>query len=195
MFVRRKKDSKLIGTACLQNLNYERRSIEWGFAIDPELWGYGYILEIQELLKAYVFEVLKINRLYGQTMTKNKRTIQSLKAAGMINEGVAKDYYCKNNEFEDAWLYALTSKDYFKQSNHVFKNTNAELSEIISIVQEVISQSEVDINTSMENNYDWDSMNHMLIISAIEDKFNLKLTPSEITRATSIIKINDIITQ
>ena len=177
----------------MQNLNYERKSIEWGFAIDPNLWGLGYILEIQESLKAYVFEVLKINRLYGKTMSKNERTIQSLKAAGMINEGIAKDFYCKNNEFKDAWLYALTSKDYFKQLNRDFKNTDAELSQIISIVQGIIFQSEVDINTSMENNLDWDSMNHMLIISAIEDKFNLKLTPCEITRATSIRKINDII--
>ena len=48
-FVRSKKDNKLIGTASLQNLNYERKSIEWGFAIDPNLWGLGYILEYKNL--------------------------------------------------------------------------------------------------------------------------------------------------
>ena len=71
--------------------------------------------------------------------------------------------------------------------------THIEISEIIATVQKIIFQSEVDENTSMDNNLDWDSMNHMLIISAIEDRFNLKLTPSEITKATSIKNINDII--
>ncbi len=192
-FIRDKENKNLIGTAGLLNLDYERSSVEWGFGIDPNLWGLGYILEIEETLKHFVFEKLKLNRLYGKTMINNKRTIDSLIATGMINEGIAKDFYCKNNKFIDAWLYALTKKDYINQLKNVVRNTNAELNEIVKIVQKIIFQSEVDINTSMENNLDWDSMNHMLIISAIEDKFNLKFTPSEITKATSIRKINDII--
>ena len=38
------------------NLNYSRKSLEWGYGIDPKLWGKGYILMIQECLKKYVFE-------------------------------------------------------------------------------------------------------------------------------------------
>ena len=94
-FVRRKKDKKLIGTACLQNLDYERRSVEWGYGIDPELWGLGYILEIQESLKYFVLEVLGLNRLYGKTMITNQRTIQSVKVAGMFNGELQKEFIIK----------------------------------------------------------------------------------------------------
>ena len=46
-FVRRVNDKKLLGTACVVNIDYSRKSLEWGYGIDPKLWGKGYILKIQ----------------------------------------------------------------------------------------------------------------------------------------------------
>ena len=111
-FVRRKSDGYLVGTACLVGLNYSRKSIEWGYGIDPELWGSGLILKIQEYLKLYVFETLELNRLHGVTMVENHRTISSALAAGMIHEGILRQYYCKNGVYFDAWQYAMLRKDY-----------------------------------------------------------------------------------
>ena len=54
-------------------------------------------------------------------------------------------------------------------------------------------ESEVDINTSMENNLEWDSMNHMLIVGAVEEKYKIKLSPSEIIKANSIKAIINVI--
>ena len=36
----------------------------------------------------------------------------------------------------------------------------------------------------MENNLEWDSMNHMLIVGAVEEKYKIKLSPSEIIKET-----------
>ena len=83
------------------NINYNRKSTEWGYAVDPDLWGNGYVLKIQEDLKTYVFETLGLNRIYGITMINNKRTIESVLAAGAKHEGIIRDYYCKNNIFID----------------------------------------------------------------------------------------------
>ena len=55
-FVRCIEDDSLIGTARLVNIDYNRKSVEWGYGIDPKLWGEGYVFEIQELLKEYIFE-------------------------------------------------------------------------------------------------------------------------------------------
>ena len=112
-FVRLVSDDSLVGTAGLVNLDYERKSIEWGYGVDPKYWGAGYVLEIQEILKNYVFEVLGLNRLHGVTMVNNQRTIQSLLAAGAKHEGISRDYYCKDGVFIDAWLYSILAKDYF----------------------------------------------------------------------------------
>ena len=49
--IRRKSDNYLIGTAGLIDLNFARQSIEWGYGVDPKLWGKGYILQIQEFLR------------------------------------------------------------------------------------------------------------------------------------------------
>ena len=68
-FVRRKSDDRLIGSAGLIDLNFSRQSIEWGYGIDPDLWGQGYILKIQEALKDYVFNILELNRIHGVTMS------------------------------------------------------------------------------------------------------------------------------
>ena len=77
-FVRRFKDDKMIGTAKLSNIHFSRQSVEWGYGIDPKLWGLGYILDIQQILKEYVFETLKLNRLWGGTRIDNQRTRSSL---------------------------------------------------------------------------------------------------------------------
>ena len=72
----------------LIDLNFGRQSIEWGYGIDPDLWGQGYILQIQEALKEYVFNILELNRIHGVTMSNNLRTIESITAAGMTHEGI-----------------------------------------------------------------------------------------------------------
>ena len=71
-----------------------------------------------------MFEVLGLNRLYGKTMITNQRTIQSIKAAGMFNEGIAKEFYYKDENFIDAWLYALTSKVYFEENKKISNKEN-----------------------------------------------------------------------
>jgi RimJ/RimL family protein N-acetyltransferase len=72
-FVRRKSDFRLVGTARLVNVSHARQSAEWGYGVDPDLWGTGYILQLQAMLKHFVFELLRLNRLSGISMVANQR--------------------------------------------------------------------------------------------------------------------------
>ena len=81
----------MIGTVRLVNIDINRRSVEWGYGINPELWGRGYIFEIQENLKDYIFNKLKLNRLWGKTRIDNDRTKSSLLAAGAKEEGIFRE--------------------------------------------------------------------------------------------------------
>ena len=38
-FIRRQSDDRLVGSAGLIDLNFGRQSIEWGYGVDPDLWG------------------------------------------------------------------------------------------------------------------------------------------------------------
>ena len=187
-FVRRKNDDRLVGTATLVNLNYARQSIEWGYGIDPELWGNGYVLQMQEILKYFVFEVLELNRLHGITMVKNERTIQSVLASGMKHEGVLKDFYCKDGIYYDGWQYGMIAKDYHK-SNVVSSSVLVNMDDIINVVSSVLTEEEITEESSMENTFSWDSLNHMAVIIALKEESSIEFKPGEVYLATTVKKI------
>ena len=186
-FIRRRIDNRLIGTAGLLNISYSRKSTEWGYGVDPELWGNGYILQIQEILKQYVFEILQLNRLDGITMINNERTKSSLIASGMINEGIIRDYYCKNGKFIDGWKYSMLKNEYFLGEKSTFINSSIKFSknDIIKILNEVLDE-DVDEHTTMYNSATWDSINQMNIILKIYEDHKIRLSPIQISNATSV---------
>jgi ribosomal-protein-alanine N-acetyltransferase len=189
-FIRRKSDNKLLGTAGLVNLNFTRKSIEWGYGIDPLFWGEGYILQVQEALKYYVFEELHLNRLEGITMINNERTIASLLNCGMKKEGVLRDYYCKSGVFIDGWKYSMLKREFLDLNIPQLPNNNfkIEQKEIIKILSDILNE-DVNENTTMYNTASWDSINHMNFVIQLYEKFNIKLTPIQISNATSVNSI------
>lgn len=195
-FVRRRSDRYLVGTACLVGLNYSRKSIEWGYGIDPELWGSGYILKIQEYLKRYVFEILDLNRLHGVTMVENSRTISSLLATGMRHEGTLRDFYCKDGIFRDAWQYSMLRREYYEiDSNQCAIKNSYSIEDVIGLVSSVLTDEEVTIDTTMDNSPSWDSFSHMSIMVAISERVGVNLSPSEVMLATSVKAIFSLITK
>lgn len=187
-FVRRKSDDRLVGTAGLVNLNYARQSIEWGYGIDPTLWGYGYVLQIQEALKKFTFEVLELNRLNGITMVENERTIQSVLASGLRHEGILRDFYCKQGVYHDGWQYGMVAKDYHKR-NVISSSVLVSMDDIINVVSSVLTEEKITDESSIENTFSWDSLNHMEIIIALKSQLSIDFSPSEIASSTSIKKI------
>jgi len=190
-FVRRKSDDYLIGSAALVNMNYDRQSIEWGYGINPTLWGYGYVLQIQEALKKFTFEVLELNRLHGVTMVENDRTIQSVLASGMRHEGILRDFYCKQGVYHDGWQYGMISKDYYDAQSKDKQLIESKITkdDIVRVISSVLTEEEVDIHTSMKNTLSWDSLNHMAIIIELKNSLSIEFNPSEIANATSVEKI------
>jgi RimJ/RimL family protein N-acetyltransferase/acyl carrier protein len=194
-FVRRKSDDRLIGSAGLIDLNFGRQSIEWGYGVDPDLWGHGYILKIQEALKDYAFNVLELNRIHGVTMSTNLRTIESISAAGMAYEGTAKEHYCKDGKFIDGWRYGMTRSMYESQQSTIGKSLDKPhlMSSVVSIVASVFPEEEITEKSSMLDISSWDSLGHMLVMVALKEEMNIDLSPSDIADATSIESIVSII--
>jgi len=194
-FVRRKSDDRLIGSAGLIDLNFARQSIEWGYGVDPDFWGQGYVLKIQEVLKEYVFNILELNRIYGVTMSNNLRTIESIRAAGMTHEGIAKEHYCKEGKFIDGWRYGMTRSMYESQKPISGKTLNGSdrLSSIVSLVASVFPEEEITEKSSMFDTDSWDSLGHMQVIIALKEAMNIEFSPFYIAEATSIKSIASII--
>lgn len=189
-FVRRVSDKKLLGTACVVNIDYSRKSLEWGYGIDPNYWGKGYIFQIQECLKKYVFEKLLFNRIYGNSFITNKRAISSLISTGMKEEGIARQHYFKDGKYIDSWMYSMLREDYL-MSNTTFNNDSNSISDekIIEIISRVLENENISINSTMLNTDNWDSLNHMIIIVALKDELNINFLPKDIAKLTSVKSI------
>lgn len=195
-FVRRSGDRRLVGSAGLVNLSYGRQAIEWGYGIDPELWGGGYVLQIQEMLKHYVFTVLELNRLHGVTMVENDRTIASVQAAGMMHEGTARAYYRKNDVYHDGWMYGMVLADYRRQSVVAARAAGKyTISDVIAMVASVLTEDEIGPASTNVNTPSWDSLNHMAIMETVADMTALNLSPSQIMRANSVSSLLAIINE
>ena len=193
-FVRRKIDNKLIGTANFVNINYSRKSLEWGYGIDPKLWGKGYILKIQECLKKYVFETLDYNRLHGVTMISNERTISSILSCGMKKEGLLRDYYFKNGNYIDGWMYSMLKSDYIENTIvKEKKDIQFDQSQIIEFISTIITEEKIDIDSDMDNTYSWDSMTHLYLLTKISEETGLVFSAREIANANSVKSIISII--
>jgi ribosomal-protein-alanine N-acetyltransferase len=193
-FIRRKRDGYLIGSAGLTSLNFERQSVEWGYGIDPELWGEGYILQIMEILKQFVFHILELNRLYGTTMITNHRTIASLLTSGMKQEGVLRQFYCKNGIFVDGWHYAMLQEEYHKSERNLVTSIKLlTVEDSINIIQSVLTEEVINLNSTMHNVSSWDSLNHMSIMIAVTEQTGISLSPSEMMRANSVQTLTRIL--
>ena len=195
-FIRKINDNSLIGTAKFDEINFKRKSLVWGYGIDPNLWGKGYILEIQEILKEYVFEKLKFNRISGTTMLNNDRTKLSLIASGFKEEGILRQYYRNyRGEYFDAWIYSMLSKDYFNNiiKTQIPKNSDISLEKIINIISSELKDERINQKSNMDSVLSWDSLSHLSVIMAIEEKLGLIFSTSEIAKALSVEKIYSII--
>ncbi|MGA1823439.1 MAG: GNAT family N-acetyltransferase [bacterium] len=195
-FVRRIEDKKLIGTIRLVNIEYRRQSVDWGYAISPKYWGQGYILEMQDVVKKYIFEKLHLNRISGITMIDNVKTQSSLLAAGAKQEGILRQYYFQKGRFKDGWIYSILAKDYFAEKGVQFNNIKTkEIDEefIVKIIAETLDNPYVSVHDNICSVENWDSLNHIKVILEVEEKTGYKFSPEEISRATSVHEIYRII--
>jgi len=198
-FIRMIKSNKVIGSIGLVDIDVHRGSAAWGYAIAPEYWGHGYILEVQLLIVSFFFEILNMNRLWGVAIIDNEPTISSVLAAGFQKEGILREYYrLANGKTKDGFIYSLLAKDYYNTREKSPKNEKKiilsldKLKKICASSLD-ISETSVNIDTNMDNVYKWDSLNHILLISMIEKKTGFKFKPYEIACATSVKSILEIV--
>jgi|688.fasta_scaffold24208_9 RimJ/RimL family protein N-acetyltransferase/acyl carrier protein len=198
-----KTNDKLVGSAKLSSLDPVRRSVEWGYGINSDMWGSPYILKLQKSLLNYIFNTLGLNRLYGHTHVKNYNVIKGVEKLGFRKEGVKFDYYYhqKNKTFFDAYAYSMLKRDFLKRNTFV-KNLNKGKKNSVNILSinkviQKITKSKICLtkNLTMNDVMEWDSVSHFDLISQIEKKFNKKFSNKEILVSTSTKNILKILSK
>ena len=73
-------------------------------------------VEAMKLLYQIAFDGLKLKRLYGTVASNNKLMIKWQKYLGMKEEGVLRQHYLINNEWQDAIALGLLDSEYFEDA-------------------------------------------------------------------------------
>ena len=193
-FIRRVRDDRMVGSVALMELDKKRLSVCWGFAVDPEFWGEGYIYEVQEIIKDYVFNELGLNRLWSVTYITNERAKKTVLAGGFQEEGVLREYYRNEaGDFIDAWIYGMVKSDFHKQEAVSKVELSVDTDELVCFIGETLQCNTLVLGSKMADIPTWDSLNHVTLMLALEEKFKIKFSPLQIAKCTSVESIYDTI--
>ena len=67
--------------------------------------------------------------------------------------------------------------------------------EIYSLIANILNipLDKISLNTGIDNQSDWDSLNHILIMNEIEKVFRISLSPNDIINMTNVESISIIL--
>ncbi len=78
-----------------------RKSAEIGYWIGEPFWGMGMATKAVELITAYGFDTLKLNRIYAGIFEYNMASMKVLEKNGFEKEGIFKNAIFKNDKIYD----------------------------------------------------------------------------------------------
>jgi len=106
----------LIGTANLVDIDWKNKNAFHGMMIGKEnLRGKGYALDTLFTIMRYSFMELGLNRLNGDMIDYNKRSLRFyLEKGGWVKEGVLRDWFYRNGKYHDKVVVGVTRNDYIE---------------------------------------------------------------------------------
>ena len=107
-----KDTGKLIGSIHLMDVTAQHRKAEIGFVLSRAYWNRGLATEALRRVLAYSFETVGLNRLEGLCLVENHAARRVLEKAGMVREGLLRQYLFQKGAFRDFELYAILRRDY-----------------------------------------------------------------------------------
>ena len=108
-----KKTNKCVGTISIKNYDHFRKSLELGYAINPNFQRRNLFYESAKTLIRYLFKKKKIKRIYAITSINNIGSIKSLNKLKFKKEGRLESYYMlkKKNIYTDAFIYSSINSE------------------------------------------------------------------------------------
>ena len=101
-----------VGIFQVRSLESDFGLAEWGFALAAEHWGSGVFVDGAQLVMAFGFEVLGINRLEARAAVRNGRGNGALRKIGAVQEGVLRRSFLRHGEYLDQALWSLLREDW-----------------------------------------------------------------------------------
>jgi len=104
--------NRIVGTVTLLNISDKHARVEIGFAIGREDWGKGLASDAAATLIRFAFGELGLHRIEADADPRNDRSLRLLEKLGFRREGVMRQRYLANGEWQDAVFLALLKADW-----------------------------------------------------------------------------------
>ena len=101
---------EVVGAISLK-LNPTHRRGELGYWVGLPYWNRGYATEASAALLGLGFDVLGLNRIQAQHITRNPASGRVMQKVGMEFEGIRRQHFLARGEFEDVAVYAILCSD------------------------------------------------------------------------------------
>lgn len=99
---RREQPEEIIGSIGLTNIvRGAFHSCFMGYQLDERFLNRGYMTQTVNAVVDYAFQVLKLHRIEGNVMPRNRRSIRVAEKCGFVQEGISKEYLSINGVWED----------------------------------------------------------------------------------------------
>lgn len=104
----------MVGLVGLYGIDLRHRHAEFAIAFDPSQQGKGYASLATSQLLDYAFLTLNLRKVYLIVLASNEKAIHIYQKFGFKMEGVFKDHYYINGNYENGMMMGLFKKDYLK---------------------------------------------------------------------------------
>jgi long-chain acyl-CoA synthetase len=174
-------------------IDWVARNVEFGRMIFKEFQHCQYSIESMKLIMKYVFEDLKLRRLYGGGG--NPSSIPSLLKLGFTLEGRMRQHGFLGGEWRDLFIMGILDDEYFaiKQGKSVkFREIQLCSPEVLEKITRIVAEAfQVDSQTinseSGPNTLDgWDSLGTVLLWCYLEEEFGLQLSSNDMIWITNV---------
>jgi RimJ/RimL family protein N-acetyltransferase len=91
---------------------HQQRAATMGFALNPGTWGNGYGLEGVQLLLGLAFEELGLHRVWGARSPHNVFSAQTMRRAGMAEEGRIREHIRKGDKWRDSIVHSVLEREW-----------------------------------------------------------------------------------
>jgi ribosomal-protein-alanine N-acetyltransferase len=87
---------------------------DWGFALQPRLWGTGLFIEAAELVLDFTFRDMGVHRLEARSLIDNGRANGALQKLGAMREGTLRQAFARRGDHYDESMWAIIRDEWWQ---------------------------------------------------------------------------------
>ncbi len=105
----------IIGIIGLTNIDYKHKKTEIEYWLGKKYWRQSIMREAGNLLLAFGFKKLKLNRIYAKAIPANVASWKLLESLGFFREGILREALFEKGKWVNLLIYSLLKKEHFKK--------------------------------------------------------------------------------